>query len=223
MGKKIRIRIGISESLETIYWVRILKFFDADPGSKKLGSGIKINIPDPQHWISSLHFLGFYFIKLVPVPRKSDTAPQCDNLNTSPNKSSPNQPLRNQADLAQATSPTPIHIRNRDPVLWIRISSDPKLFARSSFGSGKIIPDPDPDGPDPEWIWRKKNFYFIKLQFLNKMHNFKNIFFQRKKLIDWFTKKIYAGFRSRSETPFKIGSRSVTLVPSRYLTWSTPA
>jgi hypothetical protein len=49
MGKKIRIRIGISESLETIYWVRILKFFDADPGSKKLGSGIKINIPDPQH------------------------------------------------------------------------------------------------------------------------------------------------------------------------------
>jgi hypothetical protein len=39
----------ISESLETIFWVKILKFFDADPGSgwKKFGSGI--NIPDPQH------------------------------------------------------------------------------------------------------------------------------------------------------------------------------
>jgi len=40
MGKKIRIRIReekpgihISESLETIFWVIILKFFDVDPGS----------------------------------------------------------------------------------------------------------------------------------------------------------------------------------------------
>jgi hypothetical protein len=30
------------------YGVKILKFFDADPGWKKVGSGI--NIPDPQHW-----------------------------------------------------------------------------------------------------------------------------------------------------------------------------
>jgi hypothetical protein len=41
-------------SLETIIWVKILKFFfDADPGSRmvNLGSGIRvINIPDPQHW-----------------------------------------------------------------------------------------------------------------------------------------------------------------------------
>jgi hypothetical protein len=39
----------ISESLETIVWVKILKFFDADPGSRmgKFGSGT--NIPDPQH------------------------------------------------------------------------------------------------------------------------------------------------------------------------------
>jgi hypothetical protein len=37
----------ISERLETIFWVKILKFFDADPGWKKLGSGI--NIPDPHH------------------------------------------------------------------------------------------------------------------------------------------------------------------------------
>ncbi len=35
----------ISESFETIFWVK--KFFDADPGWKKFGSGI--NIPDPQH------------------------------------------------------------------------------------------------------------------------------------------------------------------------------
>jgi hypothetical protein len=43
--------------LETVFWVKILKFFDADPGWKKFGSGIEknsdlgsgINIPDPQH------------------------------------------------------------------------------------------------------------------------------------------------------------------------------
>jgi hypothetical protein len=29
----------ISESLEIIFWVKILKFFDADPGWKKFGSG----------------------------------------------------------------------------------------------------------------------------------------------------------------------------------------
>jgi hypothetical protein len=44
-----------------IFWVKILKFLNADPGSvirdgnnldpgwKKVGSGI--NIPDPQHWL----------------------------------------------------------------------------------------------------------------------------------------------------------------------------
>jgi hypothetical protein len=51
----------ISEGLETIFWVKILKFFDADPGWKKFESGIRdgknsgpesgINIPDLQHWI----------------------------------------------------------------------------------------------------------------------------------------------------------------------------
>jgi hypothetical protein len=30
----------ISESLETIFWIKILKFFDADPGWKKFGSGM---------------------------------------------------------------------------------------------------------------------------------------------------------------------------------------
>jgi hypothetical protein len=37
----------ISKNLETIFWVEILRFFDADPGLKKFGSGK--NIPDPQH------------------------------------------------------------------------------------------------------------------------------------------------------------------------------
>jgi hypothetical protein len=47
-------------SLETIFWVKILKFFDADPGWRQFGSGLRdpvwkkvgsgINIPDPQHW-----------------------------------------------------------------------------------------------------------------------------------------------------------------------------
>ncbi len=51
----------ISESLQTIFWVKILEFFDADPdpgfgifmnldpGLKKFGSGI--NIPDPHYCI----------------------------------------------------------------------------------------------------------------------------------------------------------------------------
>jgi hypothetical protein len=37
----------ISESLKTIFGVKISKFFDADPGWKKFESGK--NIPDPQH------------------------------------------------------------------------------------------------------------------------------------------------------------------------------
>jgi hypothetical protein len=44
----------ISESLETIFWVKILKFFYADPDSESgifltLVTGFGINIPDPQH------------------------------------------------------------------------------------------------------------------------------------------------------------------------------
>jgi hypothetical protein len=46
----------IFQSLEIIFLVffrvTILKFFDADPGWKKVGSGI--NIPDPQHWYEKL-------------------------------------------------------------------------------------------------------------------------------------------------------------------------
>jgi hypothetical protein len=44
----------ISECLETIFWVKILKFFDADLGSRMEKIRIcdpvfAINIPDPQH------------------------------------------------------------------------------------------------------------------------------------------------------------------------------
>ncbi len=49
MGKNSGSRSGMNnpnhiyESIETIFWVKILKFFDADPGSgiKKFGSGMK--------------------------------------------------------------------------------------------------------------------------------------------------------------------------------------
>ncbi len=33
--------IHISESLKSKFWVKILKFFDGDPGWKKIGSGIR--------------------------------------------------------------------------------------------------------------------------------------------------------------------------------------
>jgi hypothetical protein len=44
----------ISQSLETFFGNKILKFFDADPGWKKFGSGMEkfgsgINIAYPQH------------------------------------------------------------------------------------------------------------------------------------------------------------------------------
>ncbi len=39
----------ISESLETIFWVKILKFFNADPGSGIKKIRFRDNIPDPQH------------------------------------------------------------------------------------------------------------------------------------------------------------------------------
>jgi hypothetical protein len=63
----------ISESLETMFWVKILKFFDAcsdpgsgnlfDPGWKKFGS--EIHIPDPQHCQKESD-LSKYFIWQVP-------------------------------------------------------------------------------------------------------------------------------------------------------------
>jgi hypothetical protein len=54
MGKKSGSGTGmnnpdhISESLETIFWVKILKFFSADPGWNKFTSGMdKIRIRSP--------------------------------------------------------------------------------------------------------------------------------------------------------------------------------
>jgi hypothetical protein len=61
----------ISWSLGTIFWVKILKFFDADPGwknsdpgsgmeksrirdGKKSDPGSGMNIPDPQHCLGGL-------------------------------------------------------------------------------------------------------------------------------------------------------------------------
>jgi hypothetical protein len=47
MGKKSGSGYGMnnrdnnSESLKQFFWVKILKFFDADPGRKKLESGIR--------------------------------------------------------------------------------------------------------------------------------------------------------------------------------------
>jgi hypothetical protein len=62
MGKKPGSRFGmnnpdrISESIETIFWVKILEFFDADPvsGMEKIrmrdGKVADPGYPDPQHW-----------------------------------------------------------------------------------------------------------------------------------------------------------------------------
>ncbi len=51
----------ISESLETIFWVKILQFFCADPVSGWIKFGSGINIRDPQHC-----FFNFYFIENLP-------------------------------------------------------------------------------------------------------------------------------------------------------------
>jgi hypothetical protein len=58
MGKKSRSGMNnpdhIFDSLETIFRVKLLEFFDADPGWKKFGSGI--NIPDPQHCLPTFQY-----------------------------------------------------------------------------------------------------------------------------------------------------------------------
>jgi hypothetical protein len=46
----------ISWSLENIFWVKILKFFDADPGWKQFGSGMeKSRIRDKHPGSATLH------------------------------------------------------------------------------------------------------------------------------------------------------------------------
>jgi hypothetical protein len=74
----------ISDSLETNFWVKIFKFFDADvgPGSGNLfdpGSGIRdgknsdpgsgINIPDSQHW----RYCSFKICSAIVTSLKKDT------------------------------------------------------------------------------------------------------------------------------------------------------
>jgi hypothetical protein len=48
-GWVLNIPDHISESFETSFGLKILKFFDADPGWKNSDTGSGINIPDPQH------------------------------------------------------------------------------------------------------------------------------------------------------------------------------
>jgi len=68
----------ISESLETVFSVKILKFFDAVPGSgmekiwirdgKNLDPGSGINIPNPQHCLQAISTIKrhiFLFRKLL--------------------------------------------------------------------------------------------------------------------------------------------------------------
>ncbi len=61
---------NISETLETIFWVTIIKFFDADPDP---GSGIfltldlvsGINITDPQHCLIRIVSYQAYFLYIL--------------------------------------------------------------------------------------------------------------------------------------------------------------
>jgi hypothetical protein len=54
-GFGMNIPDNIFESLETIFWVKKLKFFDTDSDPirdrKNSDPGSAINIPDPHHWV----------------------------------------------------------------------------------------------------------------------------------------------------------------------------
>ncbi len=66
-GTEIKILDHISESLETISWIKILKFLDADPGSfwpwiqdpgwEKFGSGINIPVQANNIWDSRIRYI----------------------------------------------------------------------------------------------------------------------------------------------------------------------
>jgi hypothetical protein len=74
----------ISESLETIFCVIILKLFDGDPGWKKFGYGIRagkhsdpgsgINIPDPQHCVVAYLLVTWRVVSSPPRRRVEDTS-----------------------------------------------------------------------------------------------------------------------------------------------------
>jgi hypothetical protein len=72
-------------SLKPFFWVKILQFFDTDPGSgmetvrirdgKKSDPGSGINIPDPQHWfLSSVFDRNFIVSMLIRSHRKFYTS-----------------------------------------------------------------------------------------------------------------------------------------------------
>jgi hypothetical protein len=74
MGKKSGSGSGIRyeqlrsyflELRKDFFWVKIFKFFDADPGWKKVGSGI--NIPDPQHCIIPTYIKVLMFLLSVSL------------------------------------------------------------------------------------------------------------------------------------------------------------
>ncbi len=57
--------INISESVVTIFWVKMRKFFVSDPGSGMGKSGFGIKFPDPQHCsYRSLKLRGQFLIRL---------------------------------------------------------------------------------------------------------------------------------------------------------------
>jgi hypothetical protein len=56
----------ISESLETIFWVKILEFFDADPGCKKFGSGIRDKHPGSATLLFS-HFFEHFLVQSTAI------------------------------------------------------------------------------------------------------------------------------------------------------------
>jgi hypothetical protein len=62
-----------SESLETIFWVEILKFFDAHPGWEKFGSGMwvgKVRIGDKHPGSATLGTTAISNLPLIFYPYK---------------------------------------------------------------------------------------------------------------------------------------------------------
>jgi hypothetical protein len=61
----------ISESLDTFFWVKILKFFDADPGCNKFRSGIRDKHPGSATLPIGLYYIRSdkaYLLYLVSLP-----------------------------------------------------------------------------------------------------------------------------------------------------------
>ncbi len=77
-------RVAVLRPSSAVVQIKILKFFDVDPGWKKFGSGMEngsgINIPDPQHCV-------LYLSARVAVLRPPSAVAQPDELRqVGPNK-----------------------------------------------------------------------------------------------------------------------------------------